>query len=80
MLYLLAIVLPPLALLLAGKPFQAIFSFMLWVVSIVLFFTTFFMGVALWLALVAHAMAVIANARAERRTDRIVEAMQNRRG
>ncbi len=56
MLYLLAIALPPLALLLAGRPFQALLNFLLFVVSIVLAILTF--G-TLWMICVIWALVVV---------------------
>lgn len=76
MLYLIAFFVPPLALLLAGKPFQSIFSFVLWISAWVgvLFFVV--PGVILWLITVAHATKVISDAKADRRTREIVNAMR----
>ncbi len=58
MLYLLAILIPPLALLLSGKPIQAILSFLLWVAA---WFATFLFGAGfiMWLILAAHAVFVV---------------------
>ncbi len=60
--YLLAILLPPLAVLLAGKPFQFVLSLVL---------TLLF-----WIPGVVHALFVVADHKAEKRTDRLVRAMQ----
>jgi hypothetical protein len=76
MLYLIAFFVPPLALLLTGKPFQAIFSFVLWVcawVGVIFFVVP---GVILWLMTVAHAFKVISDAKADRRTREIVNAVR----
>lgn len=64
MLYLLAILLPPVAVLLAGKPIQAILNFVL---------TLFF-----WIPGVIHAILVVNARHADRRTDRIVRSMSKR--
>ena len=58
MLYLLALLIPPLALLLAGKPFQATISAILWIVAWIL---TIFAGAGfvVWLILAAHALFVV---------------------
>ncbi len=76
MLYLLSFFIPPLALLLAGMPFQAIISFVLWISSFfgLLFFV--WPGVFLWMIAVIHAILMIQNRRAEKRTERIVEAIR----
>jgi uncharacterized membrane protein len=58
MLYLVAIIIPPLALLLSGKPFQAISSLVLWILAWV--FSIFLgAGVVMWLILAAHAIFVV---------------------
>jgi uncharacterized membrane protein YqaE (UPF0057 family) len=63
--YLLAFLFPPLAVLLCGKPFQAIASIL---------FTAFF-----WMPGVIHALIVIAEVKADKRTDRIVRSNQRGR-
>jgi uncharacterized membrane protein YqaE (UPF0057 family) len=65
MLYLLAVFLPPLAVLLCGKPFQAILNCLLCLL--------------LWIPAVIHAFIVISSRDAERRTDRLVQAIQDAR-
>ncbi|MFO0959061.1 MAG: hypothetical protein U0800_16810 [Isosphaeraceae bacterium] len=62
--YLIAILLPPLGLLLAGKPFQALFSLILMITLI---------G---WPVAAAWAILVMLNADEDRRTDRLVRAMK----
>lgn len=62
MLYLLAILLPPLAVLMAGKPFQAILNILL--------------TLAFWVPGVIHAMFVVHNHYADKRTDRLVKEMR----
>ena len=66
MLYLVAIVLPPLAVLLAGKPFQAIISFILQLTVI---------G---WVPATVHALFVVNNYYADRRASRMIQAMRQR--
>ena len=61
MLYLLAIVLPPVAVLIAGKPFQALLNVVL----------TLF----IWIPGIVHALFVVHNHYADKRTDRIVKSM-----
>ena len=60
MLYLIAIVFPPLAVLLCGKPVQALISVPL--------------TLLLWIPGVIHACVVVAEHNASARTDRIVQA------
>lgn len=60
--YLLAIILPPLAVLLCGKPFQGILNFFL------LFF--------LWIPAVLHALFVVSSHKADLRNRELIAAMQ----
>lgn len=66
MLYLLAIIFPPAAVLLCGKPVQALLSVLL--------------TVCLWLPGVIHAFAVVNSRNADKRTDRIVQAIGSQDG
>ena len=66
MLYLVAVVLPPLAVLLCGKPFQAIISFVLQLTLI---------G---WVPATIHALFVVNNYYADRRANRMMQAMGRR--
>jgi uncharacterized membrane protein YqaE (UPF0057 family) len=67
MLYVLAVLLPPLAMLLCGKPFMALFSFILQVSAI---------G---WLPAAIWALFVVNNHYAERRTNKLIKAMERSR-
>jgi uncharacterized membrane protein YqaE (UPF0057 family) len=60
--YLLAIVLPPLAILLCGKPIQFILN-----IPLTLLF---------WIPGVLHALLVVHSHLADKRTDRLVRAMR----
>lgn len=62
MLYLVAVILPPLAVLLCGKPFQALFSLLAQITVI---------G---WLPATLHALFVVNNHYADQRTDRLIKA------
>ena len=62
MLYLVAVILPPLAVLLSGKPFQAILN----VILTLLFYVP---GLI-------HAIFVVHNHYADKRTDRLVKEMR----
>ncbi len=64
MLYLLAIVFPPLAVLLVGRPVQALLNCLLCLL--------------LWVPGVIHAMVVVADAKAEKRNRRLVTAVKGR--
>lgn len=64
MLYLLAIVFPPAAVLIAGKPFQALINLLL--------------TLCLWVPGVIHAMFVAHNYYSDKRTQRLIEATRGR--
>lgn len=76
MIYLLAFFCSPLALLLTGKPISALFNFVVYILSIVLWATIIFFhaGFVLWAIGVLHAVLTINNAREERRARRIIAA------
>jgi uncharacterized membrane protein YqaE (UPF0057 family) len=65
MLYLVAIFLPPVAVLLCGKPFQAI-------VNLILTLLFYVPGLI-------HALLVVNNHYADKRTDRLVKEMKERK-
>ena len=62
--YIIAIFLPPLAVFLCGKPIQTILS---------IFLTLLF-----WIPGVIHALFVVHNHLADKRTDRIVDALKEK--
>lgn len=64
MLYLVAVLLPPLAVLLCGKPFQALLNFLL---------TALF-----WVPGLIHALLVVHNYYADQRTERLIRSLQQR--
>ena len=80
MIYLLAFFCSPLALLLTGKPFQALANLILYLVSIVCWITILFAhaGFWLWAIAVLHAVISISDAREERRARRIIAASRPR--
>lgn len=80
MLYLLAFFVSPLALLLAGMPFQAILNLVLYLLSFVglIFFIT--PGVVIWAVAVVHAVLMIHNKRADRRAQKIIDAIGKKDG
>ncbi len=65
MLYLLAVVFPPLAVLLCGKPFQALLSIPLSLMG--------------WVPGVVHALFVVSNHYAEQRSQRLIRAVERNR-
>lgn len=81
MLYLIAFFCSPLALLLAGKPFQALFNLILYVLSIVCWITIILhsAGFLLWAIGTIHAIMSISDSRAARRARRIEASMRSER-
>lgn len=65
MLYLLAVVFPPLAVLLCGKPFQALLNV--------------FLTLLLWIPGMMHALLVAHNFYADRRQQRLIDTMRRER-
>lgn len=63
MLYLLAIFLPPVAVLLVGKPVQALLNLFLWL--------------CFWVPGVIHAFMVISESKADERNRKIVDAIRS---
>lgn len=74
--YILAFFVPPLAILLCGKPFQFILNLIFWLASIPLIFM---MGIGffVWLICAAHAVIVCRSKFAEAQVGRIVSAIQS---
>ncbi|WP_417450344.1 YqaE/Pmp3 family membrane protein [Kordiimonas sp.] len=67
MLYLIALLIPPLALLLCGKPFQAILAAIIWVLAWVL--ALFGAGFIMWVVLAVWAIMVVR----DRNTRKLIE-------
>ena len=78
MIYLLAIICPPLALLLKGKIFQAIFNGIFWLISIAMFVISFGALSLLWIVAVIWAIIVVKGANDDERTQQIVDAIKSR--
>jgi uncharacterized membrane protein YqaE (UPF0057 family) len=64
MLYLLAIVLPPVAVLMCGKPVQAVLNV--------------FLTLLIWIPGVIHAILVVSSHNADRRNEKLIAAMNNK--
>jgi hypothetical protein len=83
MIYLVAIFLPPLALLLYGKIFQAIFNFIICVLAIVLGLIFIVLPgapfVILWGIAVLHAVLAVNSAKQDARARDVADAMRGRR-
>jgi uncharacterized membrane protein YqaE (UPF0057 family) len=63
--YLFAIILPPLAVLLCGKPIQFLLNLLL--------------TLCFWIPGVIHAFAVVGSHKADKRTDKLVQAIERGR-
>jgi hypothetical protein len=68
MLYLIAVLIPPLAIFMCGKPFQAFLNGALWTLSLIL--ALVFVGWPLWLVCIVHALGVVHNHYADQRAGR----------
>ena len=83
MIYLVAIFLPPLALLIYGKIFQAIFNFIICVLAIVLGILFIVLPgapfVILWGIAVVHAVLAVNSAKQDARARDVADAMRGRR-
>jgi hypothetical protein len=81
MIYLACIFISPLALLLIGKPFQAIISLFFWLAAVILLITVFLFvpfGFGAWAIGALHAILAVNNHRNEKRTREMVEAMRGK--
>jgi hypothetical protein len=80
MIYLLAIFLPPLALLLYGRIFQALFNLVICIVALVTGFIWLFLaggpGLVIWSIAVIHAVLVINSVKQDRRARMIAASMR----
>ena len=83
MIYLVAIFLPPLALLIYGKIFQAIFNFIICVLAIVLGILFIVLPgapfVILWGIAVLHSVLAVNSAKQDARAREVADAMRGRR-
>jgi hypothetical protein len=78
--YLLAVIVPPLAILFQGRPIQAVFNGLLWIGGLLFILLPFVAGQAAWLIAVIWAIAVVYNRRSEARDRRMIDEALRRRG
>lgn len=71
---LLALLIPPLAVLLSGRPFQAVFNALLWLSGLILLVLPFVPGLMTWGLAVVWAVLVVRGRQQEARDRRLVEA------
>jgi len=71
--YLLAVLLPPLAILFSGRPFQAVFNALLWILGLILLILPFVPGLFTWGIAALWAVLVVRGRRQEARDRRLVE-------
>jgi hypothetical protein len=69
MLYLVAVLVPPLAVLLCGKPFQAIVNGVIWLIGLVAALVA--VGIPVILVCIVHAIGVVHNYYADQRARRL---------
>jgi len=74
MLYILAILFPPLAILLTGKIFQAIFNLIIAVVGVVLFIVSIGALGIVYLIAIIHAIIAVHDYRQRKRDERLIKA------
>lgn len=72
--YLLAFLVPPLAVLLAGRPFQAVFNALLWALGLVLLVLPFVPGLMTWGLAILWAVLVVRSRKQALRDRRLVES------
>jgi len=75
MIYLVAILCPPLALLFKGKIFQALFNAVLWVLGLIFLVLG---GFILWAITVIWAIVIIKGINDDERTQQIVDAIKSK--
>lgn len=80
MMYLLAVIVPPLAILLQGRPFQALFNAALWVGGLLFILLPFVAGQLAWGVAVVWALMVVHGRRQEARDQRMINEALRRRG
>ncbi|MBK1659441.1 YqaE/Pmp3 family membrane protein [Paracraurococcus ruber] len=73
MMYLLAILLPPLAILFAGRPFQAVANGLLWVLGLVLLLLPFVPGLPLLGVAIVWAILAVRGRQQDARDRRLVD-------
>ena len=76
--YLLAILVPPLAILLSGRIIQAVLNGLLWLAGLVLLVLPFVPGLLTWALAVVWAVLVVRGRRQEARDQRLVESALER--
>lgn len=71
--YVLAVIVPPLAILLSGRPFQAVFNALLWIGALLFILLPFVAGQVSWLIAVVWAILVVRDRNMQARDRRLVE-------
>ena len=70
---LLALLIPPLAVLSSGRPFQAVFNALLWLSGLVLMVLPFVPGLMTWGLAIVWAVLVVRGRQREARDRRLIE-------
>jgi predicted membrane protein len=79
MIYLACIFISPLALLLVGKPFQAIINAVFYIAALVLLITIVLFipfGIGAWGIGVLHAILAVNSHKADKRNEKVIDAMR----
>lgn len=79
MLYLLALLVPPLAILLCGRLFQAVFNAILWVLGLALLLLPFVPGLPILGLVILWALVVVHGSKRSARDRRLVDDALRRR-
>ncbi|HAS14628.1 MULTISPECIES: hypothetical protein [Idiomarina] len=74
MLYILAILFPPIAILFTGKIFQAIFNAIIAIIGVVLFIVSFGALGVIYLVAIIHAIIAVHDYRQTKRDERLIKA------
>lgn len=78
MLYILAILLPPVAILFTGKIFQAIFNAVIAAIGIILFVVSLGALGAIYIIAIIHAIIAVHDYRSTKRDERLVKSMRGK--
>jgi hypothetical protein len=79
MMYLVALILPPVALFATGKVIQAVLNLLIWLFAIVILVFSLGLGAGisfvLWLVVAVHAVFSVHASKADARTQKVIDAV-----
>jgi len=83
MMYLVALILPPVALFAIGKPIQAIINLVIWLLAIAILVFSLGLGsgisFVLWLVVAGHAIFSVHSTKADDRAQKVIDAVGGER-